>query len=68
MDKRTTKNGDMVINVLVNSPKRSVFLESYDVSDSSTNYDKMFYLFEKTTTKIRKENVVQVVIDDTTEN
>lgn len=35
MDKWTAKNGKMVINVLVNSPMGSVFLESHDASDSS---------------------------------
>nr|XP_018626576.1 uncharacterized protein LOC108945274 [Nicotiana tomentosiformis] len=68
MDKWTTKNEKMVINVLVNYPRGSVFLESYDASDSSTNSDKMFNLFEKTLLKIGKENVVQVVTDNASEN
>jgi len=58
----------MVINVLVNSPRGSVFLESYDASDSSTDSNKMFNLFEKTIMKIGKENVVQVVTDNASEN
>jgi len=68
MDKWTAKNGKMVINVLVNSPRGSVFLESYDASDSSTNSNKMFNLFEKTILKVGPENVVQVVTDNASEN
>ncbi|XP_070022017.1 uncharacterized protein [Nicotiana sylvestris] len=68
MDKWTAKNGKMVINVLVNSPRGSVFLESYDASDSSTNSNKMFNLSEKTILKVGPENVVQVVTDNTSEN
>nr|XP_016476618.1 PREDICTED: uncharacterized protein LOC107798165 [Nicotiana tabacum] len=68
MDKWTAKNEKMVINVLVNSPRGSVFLESYDASDSSTNSNKMFNLFEKTILKVGPENVVQVVIDNASEN
>ncbi|XP_055812957.1 uncharacterized protein LOC129882601 [Solanum dulcamara] len=68
MDKWTTRNGKMIINVLVNSPKGSVILESHDASDSSTDSNKMFNLFEKTILKIGKENVVQVVTDNASEN
>ncbi|XP_070028259.1 uncharacterized protein [Nicotiana sylvestris] len=68
MDKWTAKNEKMVINVLVNSPRGSVFLESYDASDSSTNSNKMFNLLEKTILKVGPENVVQVVTDNTSEN
>ena len=68
MDKWTTRNGKMVINVLVNSPSGSVFLESYDASNSSTDSNKMFNLFEKTLMKVRQENVVQVAIDNASEN
>ncbi|XP_055824274.1 uncharacterized protein LOC129892736 [Solanum dulcamara] len=64
MDKWTARNGKMIINVLVNSPKGSVFLESHDASNSSTDSNKMFNLFEKTMLKIGKENVVQVVTDN----
>ncbi|KAH0652637.1 hypothetical protein KY285_030171 [Solanum tuberosum] len=62
------KKWEMVISVLVNSPRGSVFLESYDGSDFSTDYNKMFNLFEKTILKIGKENVVQVVADNASEN
>ncbi|XP_075106968.1 uncharacterized protein LOC142179961 [Nicotiana tabacum] len=58
----------MVINILVNSPRGSVFLESYDASDSSTDSNKIFNLFEKTILIVEKENVVQVVTDNASEN
>ena len=48
MDKWTARNGKMVINVLVNSQRVSVFLESYDASDSN----KMFNLLEKIIMKV----------------
>ena len=54
----------MAINVLVNSPRGSVFLESYDASDSN----KMFNLLEKIIMKVGQENVVQVVTDNASEN
>ncbi|XP_060209900.1 uncharacterized protein LOC132636862 [Lycium barbarum] len=68
MDKWIAKNGKMMINVLVNSLNGSVFLESYDASVSSTDSTKMFNLFEKTILKIGKDNVIQVVTDNTSEN
>ncbi|XP_047252237.1 uncharacterized protein LOC124887099 [Capsicum annuum] len=54
----------MVINVLINSPMGSVFLESHDASDSSIDATKLFKFFENTILKIGKENVVQVVTDN----
>nr|XP_018630457.2 uncharacterized protein LOC104108482 [Nicotiana tomentosiformis] len=68
MDKWTTRNEKMVINVLVNSPRGSVFLESYDAGNSSTDATKMYNLFANTIEKIGKEDVVQVVTDNTSEN
>nr|XP_033517141.1 uncharacterized protein LOC104116009 [Nicotiana tomentosiformis] len=68
MDKWTTRNGKLIINVLVNSPRGSVFLESYDASNSSTDGSKMYSLFRKTIDKIGKENVVQIVTDNACEN
>ncbi|XP_075073625.1 uncharacterized protein LOC107783682 isoform X1 [Nicotiana tabacum] len=68
MDKWTTQNGKMIINVLVNSPRRSVFLESHDASNSSTDGSKMYSLFRNTIDKIGKANVVQVVTDNASEN
>nr|XP_009588168.1 uncharacterized protein LOC104085753 [Nicotiana tomentosiformis] len=68
MDKWTARNAKMIINVLVNSPKGSVFLESYDASNSSMDGSKMYSLFRKTIDKIGKKNVVQVVTDNASEN
>nr|XP_033508844.1 uncharacterized protein LOC104121638 [Nicotiana tomentosiformis] len=68
MDKWTARNGKMIINVLVNSPRGSVFLESHDASNSSTDGSKMYSLFRKTIDKIGKENVVQIVTDNASEN
>ncbi|XP_060213434.1 uncharacterized protein LOC132640719 isoform X2 [Lycium barbarum] len=68
MDKWTARNGKMVINVLVNSPKGSLFLGSYDASHSSTDSTKMYNLFERTIESIGKDNVVQVVTDNASEN
>ncbi|XP_019241942.1 PREDICTED: uncharacterized protein LOC109221977 [Nicotiana attenuata] len=61
-------DGKMIINVLVNSPRGSVFLESHDASNFSTDESKMYSLFRKTIDKIEKENVVQVVTDNASEN
>ncbi|XP_016507314.2 uncharacterized protein LOC107824999 [Nicotiana tabacum] len=41
MDKWTARNEKMIINILVNSPKGSLFLESVDASDSLTDSTKM---------------------------
>ncbi|XP_059290150.1 uncharacterized protein LOC132043702 [Lycium ferocissimum] len=68
MDKWTARNGKMVINVLVNSPKGSLFLGSYDASHSSTDSTKMYNLFERTIESIGKDNVIQVVTDNASEN
>ncbi|XP_075077258.1 uncharacterized protein LOC142163997 [Nicotiana tabacum] len=68
MDKWTGRNEKMIINVLVNSPRGSVFLKSYDASNSSTDGSKMYSLFRKTIDKIGKENVVQIVTDNASEN
>uniref|UniRef100_A0A1S3ZY81 DUF659 domain-containing protein n=1 Tax=Nicotiana tabacum TaxID=4097 RepID=A0A1S3ZY81_TOBAC len=68
MDKWTGRNEKMIINVLVNSPRGSVFLESYDASNSSTDGSKMYSLFRKTIDKIGKKNVVQIVTDNASEN
>ncbi|XP_075085470.1 uncharacterized protein LOC107761894 [Nicotiana tabacum] len=68
MDKWTARNGKMIINVLVNSPRGSIFLESHDASNSSTDGSKMYSLFRKTIDKIGKENVVQIVTDNASEN
>ncbi|XP_075103563.1 uncharacterized protein LOC142178132 [Nicotiana tabacum] len=68
MDKWTARTGKMIINVLVNSPKGSLFLESINASDSSTDHIKMFTLFQNTIEKIGPSKVVQVVTDNASEN
>ncbi|XP_075112923.1 uncharacterized protein LOC107810248 [Nicotiana tabacum] len=47
----------MIINLLVNSPKGSLFPESVDASDSSTDSTKMYSLFKSTIDFIGAENV-----------
>ncbi|XP_075103752.1 uncharacterized protein LOC142178319 [Nicotiana tabacum] len=64
MDKWTTIIEKIIINILVNSPKGSLFLESADASDSSTDSTKMYSLFKSTIGSIGAENVVQVVTDN----
>ncbi|XP_019263694.1 PREDICTED: uncharacterized protein LOC109241403 [Nicotiana attenuata] len=68
MDKWTARNGKMIINILVNSPKGSLFLESVHASDSSTDSTKMYSLFKSKINSIGAENVVQVVTDNASEN
>ncbi|OIT06961.1 hypothetical protein A4A49_18386 [Nicotiana attenuata] len=68
MDKWTARNEKMIINILVNSPKGSLFLESVDASDSSTDSTKMYSLFKSTIDSIGAENIVQVVTDNASEN
>ncbi|XP_019251134.1 PREDICTED: uncharacterized protein LOC109230057 [Nicotiana attenuata] len=68
MDKWRARNGKMIINILVNSPKGSLFLESVDASDSSTDSTKMYSLFKSAIDSIGAENVVQVVTYNASEN
>ncbi|XP_019260715.1 PREDICTED: uncharacterized protein LOC109238689 [Nicotiana attenuata] len=68
MDKWTARNEKMIINILVNSPKGSLFLESVDASDSSTDSTKMYFLSKSTIDSIGAENIVQVVMDNANEN
>ncbi|XP_049410469.1 uncharacterized protein LOC125873623 [Solanum stenotomum] len=68
MDKWTAQNGKMIINILVNSPIRSVFLGSVDASNESIDFTKMYNLFERTIERIGSENVVKIVTDNASEN
>lgn len=68
MDKSTTRNRKMIIIVLVNFIRGSVFFGSYDVSNSSMDSTKMYNLFEESIEKIEKENIVQIVTDNAIEN
>ena len=67
MDKWTAKNGKMALMFwwILHG---SVFIESYDATDSSTDSNKMFNLLAKTILKISKENIVQVVTNNVSEN
>jgi len=49
---------------LVNSPKGTFFLSSVDTSNMSKTADKVFEMLDVIVERIRKENVVQVVIDN----
>nr|XP_009764923.1 PREDICTED: uncharacterized protein LOC104216547 [Nicotiana sylvestris] len=56
------------VNKIVEEHKVSLFLESVDASDSSTDSTKMYSLFKSTIDSIGAENVVQVVTDNASEN
>ena len=49
-------------------PKGSIFLESIDLSDSSTDSIKMFSIFQNTIKKIEVENIGQVVTNNVAGN
>lgn len=68
MDKWTTRTEKMIINMLVNSLKGSLFLEFNDASDLPTNSIKMYSLFKSVIERIGPENVVQVVTNNAVEN
>lgn len=68
MDKWTSHNGKMIINILVNCSIGSIFLGSVDASNESTTGTKMYSLFEKTIEDIGPKNIVQVVTDNASEN
>lgn len=60
------KKSHSICNFLVNSRKGTVFFfTSIDTSDSKTA-DKAFEMFDVTVEKVGEENVMQVVIDNTT--
>ena len=57
-----------MINFIVNSPKGSMFLKSVNGFSYSKTGEKMFQLLSKCVEKIGVRNVVQVVIDSTSNN
>lgn len=57
-----------LLNFLANSPKGSVFLYSKDASSYSKTGEKMLQLWEEAINLIGKENVIQVVTDNASEN
>ncbi|XP_075086372.1 uncharacterized protein LOC142169069 [Nicotiana tabacum] len=56
------------VNKIVEEHKGSLFLESVDTSDSSTDSTKMYSLFKSTIDSIGAENIVQVITDNASEN
>ena len=54
-----------ICNFLVNSPEKIVFFTSIDTSHSKTA-GKVFEMFDVIVEKVGEENVVQTVIDNTT--
>ena len=66
MDKWTTRNGQIIINIVVNSSISSVFLCS--VGNESTDSTKMYKLFESSIERIGQENVLQIITDNASEN
>ncbi|GAU49013.1 hypothetical protein TSUD_285000 [Trifolium subterraneum] len=56
------KDNWSVLNFLVNSPKRTFFLKSIDVSESDRDSsDKLFKMMDDIVEEVGEENVVQVV-------
>jgi len=57
--------GRSLTNFLVNSPSGTFFLKSIDTSNVIKDVKQMFELLDSMVEEIRKDNVVQVVIDGT---
>nr|GMC87084.1 uncharacterized protein LOC109154222 [Ipomoea batatas] len=68
MDKWTNRRGHTFINVLVNCSLGSYFLESVGVSKDMVDANKMLELFGAFVDQVGKENVVQVISDNASEN
>ncbi|XP_059635849.1 uncharacterized protein LOC132278033 [Cornus florida] len=64
----TDKRGRTLLNLLVNSPRGTMFIESIDTSSFSNDGDKMFDLLNKFVNRIGVANVVQVVTDNESSN
>ncbi|XP_059627291.1 uncharacterized protein LOC132270103 [Cornus florida] len=64
----TDKRRRTLFNFLVNSPRRTTFLESIDTSSFSEDGDKTFDLLNKFVNRIGVANVVQVVTDSESSN
>jgi len=61
----TDKRRRTILNFLVNSPKRTVFLKSIDASYFSKTTEKVFKLMDDIVEVVGEENVVQIVMDNT---
>lgn len=64
IDGWTDKRQRTLINVLVNSPKGSVFLESIDASAYTKTGTAMCDLLDRYVEQVGEENVVQVITDN----
>lgn len=53
-----------IINIMVNSPKGSIFVKSMDVSDVSKNANMLFDILDKMVDEVGEANVVQVITDN----
>ncbi|XP_021656850.2 uncharacterized protein LOC110647363 [Hevea brasiliensis] len=65
VDSWTNKKQRTLINLLVNSSKGTVFIESIDASEYSKTDEKMFELLDRFVERIGEANVVQVVTNNT---
>ncbi|XP_012836604.1 PREDICTED: uncharacterized protein LOC105957221 [Erythranthe guttata] len=61
LDEWKGETGRDFVNVLVDSPRGTVYLSTYDISDYIGKIDKMKMLFEKVLSEVGVENVVQVI-------
>ncbi|KAL7109812.1 hypothetical protein ACP275_06G199000 [Erythranthe tilingii] len=61
LDEWKGKTGRDLVNVLVDSPRGTVYLSSYDISDFVGKNDEMKIFFEKVLNEVGIDNVVQVI-------
>ena len=59
----TDGKGRVLVNFLVNSPKRTFFLKSIDVSDSVKNGELMFNYIDEVVKEVGEENVIQIITE-----
>ncbi|CAN1153532.1 hypothetical protein LINPERPRIM_LOCUS14750 [Linum perenne] len=60
----TDRKQRSICNFLVNSPKGTIFIESFDTSHYSKNTQKVFETLDDVVEKVGEENVIQIVIDN----
>ncbi|XP_012836638.1 PREDICTED: uncharacterized protein LOC105957253 [Erythranthe guttata] len=61
LDEWKGETGRDFVNVLVDSPRGTIYLSTYDISDYIGKIDKMKMLFDKVLSEVGVENVVQVI-------
>ncbi|KAL7084135.1 hypothetical protein ACP275_14G206300 [Erythranthe tilingii] len=61
LDEWKGETGRDFVNVLVDSPRATVYLSTYDISDYIGKFDEMKMLFDKVLSEVGIENVVQVI-------